>query len=73
MERPDSDVDLLVVWDEKVHLKAPLRQLMLRRNIGMLPYGLDLLVYSSVELERALNDPPSFASGALKEAKLLYG
>lgn len=71
-QRPDSDVDLLVVWDEKTHLKPSLRQQMLRRNIGPLPYSLDMLVYTSEELDNALADPLSFTHQALKGAKVIY-
>lgn len=71
--RPDSDVDLLVVWDERPHLKPMSRQLILRRNIGDIAYALDLLVYTSEELARALSEPLSFTSRALKEARLIYG
>ena len=69
----DSDVDLLVVWDEKAHLSRSARYMQLTRAIGQVPYGLDLLVYSSEELALALAEPHSFASKAMKGARILYG
>ena len=49
------------------------RYMGLTRAIGQVPYGLDLLVYSFEELAGALAEPYSFASKAMKGAKVIYG
>lgn len=71
--KSDSDIDIIVVWDAKPKLTPGSRQLMIRRNISTFIHGIDLLVYTSEELDRALGDPLSFASQALREAKVIYG
>jgi predicted nucleotidyltransferase len=69
----DSDIDLLVIWDEAKDIPNMKRRLMLRQIIGIVESPLDLLTCTSDELRIALNDENSFTSHIVKEGEVLYG
>lgn len=69
----DSDIDLLVVWDEEAALSNRERRLKLRRLIGDFEKPLDLLTCTSTELAKALAEPHSFTSQIVREGRIIYG
>lgn len=69
----DSDIDLLVVWDEESYLSNRERRLKLRRLIGDFDKPLDLLTCTSEELTQALAEPNSFTSQIVREGRVIYG
>lgn len=69
----DSDIDLLVVWDEHKDLPNVKRRIMLRKLIGMIDSPVDILTCSLSELEAALAEQNSFTAQIVKEGELLYG
>jgi len=72
-EHEDSDIDLLVVWDEKKDLPNVKRRIMLRKIIGIIENPLDVITCSSDELAKALEDENSFTSRIIREGELIYG
>jgi len=72
-ENEDSDIDLLVVWDEKKNLPNVKRRIILRKIIGIVDIPLDLLTCTSDELAKALEDDNSFTSRIIREGELIYG
>jgi predicted nucleotidyltransferase len=70
---PDSDIDLLIVWDEQKDLPNIKRRVMLRQFIGIIESPLDILTCTSEELQTALSDEQSFTSQIVKEGEILYG
>lgn len=69
----DSDIDILVVWDEEETLSNRERHLKLRHLIGDFEKPLDLLTCTSSELAKALAEPHSFTSQIVREGKIIYG
>lgn len=69
----DSDIDLLVVWDELKDIPNIKRRIMLRQIIGITERPLDILTCTSDELKIALRDEQSFTSHIIKEGEFLYG
>lgn len=69
----DSDIDLLVVWDEQKDIPNIKRRIMLRQIIGITESPLDILTCTSDELKIALSDEQSFTSHIIKEGEVLYG
>ena len=69
----DSDIDLLVVWNEEGNLSNRERRLKLRRLIGDFEKPLDLLTCTSSELTKALAEPHSFTSQIVREGRIIYG
>ena len=69
----DSDIDLLVIWNEEGTLSNRERRLKLRRLIGDFDKPLDLLTCTSVELTKALAEPHSFTSQIVREGRVIYG
>ncbi len=72
-DHEDSDIDLLVVWNEEDTLSNRERRLILRRLIGDFEKPLDLLICTSSELAEALAEPHSFTSQIVKEGRVIYG
>ncbi len=72
-EREESDIDLLVVWDEKVELTNIKRRIILRKIIGIIDSPLDILTCTTNELNKALEDKNSFTSQIVTEGELIYG
>ena len=72
-EHEDSDIDLLVVWDEKAELTNIKRRIILRKIIGIVDSPLDILTCTTAELNKALEDKNSFTSQIVKEGELIYG
>ena len=72
-DHEDSDIDLLVVWNEEDTLSNRERRLILRRLIGDFEKPLDLLTCTSSELAKALAEPHSFTSQIVKEGRVIYG
>lgn len=70
---PDSDLDILVVWDEEGQLSNRERRIRLRQAIGYFPAPLDVLTCTTDELQSALKDPDSFTSQIVKNGKVVYG
>jgi predicted nucleotidyltransferase len=73
IDNEDSDLDLLVVWNEEETLSNRERNIKLRRLIGMVDRPLDLLTCNTEELKKALKEPNSFISQIVKEGKVIYG
>ncbi|TCL75139.1 hypothetical protein EDC14_100370 [Hydrogenispora ethanolica] len=73
LDNPESDLDLLVVWDEEKTLSNRERSLKLRRLIGMIDNPLDLMTCTTEELRKALAEPNSFTSQIVKEGRVVYG
>ena len=72
--RPDSDLDLLVIQKEPLlpgwsRLRAISR---LERALGRIPHATDILVYSQGEVERWKSIPHHVIARALKEGKEVY-
>jgi predicted nucleotidyltransferase len=67
---PSSDVDLMVIAESALprHKRARALHAMFRPY----PFGMDLLVYTPQEVERAARSPLSFVSGVLREGKAVY-
>ena len=72
-EREDSDIDLLVIWDEKKELSNVKRRIIIRKIIGMVESSLDVLTCTTEELYKALEDKNSFTSRIVSEGELIYG
>ena len=72
-EREDSDIDLLVIWDEKKELTNIKRRIIIRKIIGMIESPLDVLTCTTEELNKALEDKNSFTSRIVTEGELIYG
>ncbi|MDO6353825.1 nucleotidyltransferase domain-containing protein [Caloramator sp. CAR-1] len=68
----NSDIDLLVVWDD-IETNVAKRRIKLRKIIGFIDKPLDILTCSSKELEEALKENNSFTSRIIKEGKIIYG
>jgi predicted nucleotidyltransferase len=73
IEREDSDIDMLVIWDEKRELSNVKRRIILRKIIGMVESPLDILTCTTEELYKALEDKNSFTSKIVSEGELIYG
>jgi predicted nucleotidyltransferase len=73
VDNEDSDLDLLVVWNDENILSNRERRIKLRRLIGMIDRPLDVLTCNTEELQRALREPHSFTSQIVKEGKVIYG
>ena len=69
----DSDLDLLIVWDEYKNLPNIKRRIILRKAIGMVGHPVDIITCTSEELEKALQDKNSFTSNIVKEGEVIYG
>jgi len=67
----DSDIDLLVVWDELKDISNIKRRIMLRQIIGITASPLDILTCSSDELRIALSDTQSFTAHIIKEGEVI--
>ena len=72
-DREDSDIDLLVVWDEQKDIPNVKRRIMLRKIIGIIESPIDLITCTTDELNTALEDENSFTSRILKDGEVLYG
>ncbi|OGO81419.1 MAG: nucleotidyltransferase [Clostridiales bacterium GWC2_40_7] len=72
-DREDSDIDLLVIWDEKKELPNIKRRIIIRKIIGMIESSLDVLTCTTEELSKALEDKDSFTSRIVSEGELIYG
>jgi predicted nucleotidyltransferase len=72
-ESEDSDIDILVVWDEKKELSNVKRRIFLRKLIGLIDSPLDVLTCTTEELNRAMEDKNSFTSKIISEGELIYG
>jgi predicted nucleotidyltransferase len=73
LDNSDSDIDLLVVWDEKKELSNAKRRVFLRKLIGIVDSPLDILTCTTEELKKALVDKNSFTSNIISEGELIYG
>lgn len=73
LDNDDSDIDLLVVWNEENTLSNRERSLKLRRLVGLIDTPLDVLTCNTQELQKALLEPNSFTSQIVKEGRVIYG
>ena len=73
VDHDDSDLDLLIVWDEKPDLSHFRRRIYLRKVIGLVDIPVDLLTCTSSELSQAILDEASFTARILKEGEIIYG
>jgi len=71
--KEDSDIDILVIWDEKKEISNIKRRIMLRQMIGFTQSPLDLLTCTTEELKLALKDERSFTSDIIRSGKVIYG
>lgn len=69
----DSDIDLLVVWDERPEISNINRQIFLRKLIGAVDWPVDVLTCSTKELNNSLNKAHPFTKEILEEGIVLYG
>ncbi len=69
-ERPDSDVDLLVVMETDA--KSANRTLPVRRALRGVPVGKDIIVYTPQEFTAWLGASASLVSRAVHEGMELY-
>lgn len=71
--REDSDIDLLVVWDERPDISNIKRQILLRKLIGRVDRPVDVLTCSTKELKESLFKAHPFTKEILEEGVVLYG
>ncbi len=71
--RPDSDIDIIVVWDEQFNLPNRQRRMKLRDAAGEVPFPMDIFTYTKQEWDNAIADPLSFTANVAKEATIVYG
>ncbi len=69
----DSDIDLLVVWDEKKELSNIMRTIEIRDTVGLVDYALDILTCTTDELHSVIENRNSFTSQIIREGKIVYG
>jgi predicted nucleotidyltransferase len=67
----DSDMDLLIVYKEKVKPREESNRL--RAGLRGLKIPLDLIVASEETIERQKNNPYMIYKHAIEEGKLIYG
>ena len=72
IDREDSDIDLLVVWDEEKDLPNIKRRILLRKIIGIIESPIDIITCTTDELKVALQDENTFTSQIIKEGEVLY-
>jgi predicted nucleotidyltransferase len=65
-----SDIDLLIVSDERSQSKQIVEQV--RQFAHELALRADVLVYSNQELDQACSNPYSFLSGVRREGRIVY-
>jgi predicted nucleotidyltransferase len=72
--RPDSDLDLLVIESEPFGKgRSRLEEIgRIERALGRLPYATDILVYSHHEIERWKASKNHVLGRAIREGKVLY-
>lgn len=71
--RPDSDIDIIVVWDDRSNLSNRQRRMQLRDVAGDVPFPMDIFTYTKKEWDTAVADPLSFTANVAKEATIVYG
>lgn len=69
----NSDIDLLIVWDEEKGLNNTQRRIKLRKLLGFVEVPIDILTCTSEELKEAMKDDKSFTANIVKEGKVIYG
>ncbi|MHB9069264.1 MAG: nucleotidyltransferase domain-containing protein [Sedimentisphaerales bacterium] len=66
-----SDVDILVVAESSLPKHKRSRELY--KLFKPYPFGMDIIVYTSAEIELARKSPLSFISTVLQDGKKIYG
>lgn len=66
----NSDVDFMVITDSDLPRYKRSRDLY--KMFRPYPFGMDILVYTPLEIENAKKSPVSFVSNILREGKTLY-
>lgn len=66
----NSDLDVLIITDEKIHKKMISERV--EQFIQEFALRADVLIYSKKELETAIFKPYSFISSVYKEGKIVY-
>ena len=70
---PNSDIDLLVIWDGNGLKSNRERRLAIRHVLhSCTDIGMDILTYTEEEIKRITLDSGTFVSQILKEGKVLY-
>lgn len=69
----DSDIDLLVVWDEQMNLSNVARAIAVRDTIGLVDYAVDILTCTTAELQSVIENKNSFTAQIIQEGRLVYG
>jgi predicted nucleotidyltransferase len=67
---PDSDLDLIVVFEEAPNKHREMARL--RSAVGMVGVGVDVLVFSEDEMNRSARVPGTVAYWAAKEGRVVY-
>jgi predicted nucleotidyltransferase len=72
--RPDSDLDLLVIESEPFDQnRSRLQEIgKLERALGRIPFPTDILVFSESEVERLKTSSFHVVARAIKEGRVLY-
>lgn len=73
IDKEDSDIDLLIVWDEQKDMPNIKRRIMLRKIIGITESPIDIITCTTDELKAALRDKNSFTYQIVNEGEVLYG
>ena len=71
-DRPDSDIDLLVISDQEKHLPRYKRGLELRVKLSGIRAPKDILFYTHEDVARWQNVRQSFVATVIKEGVVLY-
>jgi len=71
--RPDSDIDILVVSDREMDVPKPKRGLAVKLKLGKIRTPMDLLFFTHLEFEKFQNMAQSFNATVAREGILLYG
>jgi len=68
--KEDSDVDLMIIAESDLPRFKRSRELY--KMLRPYPFGMNLIVYTPLEIERGKKSPVSFVSTILREGKTLY-
>lgn len=69
--KESSDVDFLVIADSQLPKHKRSREIY--KIFNPYPFGMDIVVYTSSEIEQAGKCPLSFVSTILRDGKKIYG
>src|SRR4030042_4650057 len=67
--RSNSDVDFMIITESDLPRYKRSRELY--KMFQPYPFGMDIIVYTLLEIEKATESPASFVSNVLREGKIL--